>query len=220
MRRETGDNDSTGVARNNVVDYRADIFFERSEARHIGIGRVTHKQVKARLTDSSEGPKIGEPAVERNLIHFKIAGVQDRTTGCANNYSKRVRNRVIDRDEFEVEAADGQFVALGNHQLVRCDAVLFEFGVDKGKRQCRTEKFDIFSTFQKVRHSTDVVFMAMSQNHADDILHAIVQIVEVRQNHVDAGLMLFGEQHSAVDDQDFAVDFEHGHVSTNFADAT
>ena len=65
-----------------------------------------------------------------------------------------------------------------------------------------------------------MVFVTVRQHHADDVLHTVVQIVEVRQNHIDARLMLFRKKHAAVDDQDFAVDFEHGHVSTDFADAT
>jgi hypothetical protein len=35
---------------------------------------------------------------------------------------------------------------------------------------------------------------------------------------VDAGLVLFGEEHAAVDDEQFAVVFEHGHIAPDLTE--
>ena len=41
---------------------------------------------------------------------------------------------------------------------------------------------------------------------------------EVGQDQVDAGLLGLGEQHAAVDDQQPAVELEHGHVAADLAE--
>ena len=65
-----------------------------------------------------------------------------------------------------------------------------------------------------------MVFVTVSQHDCENVMHAITDVAEVRQNHVDAWLVLFRKEHAAVDDKQLAVDFEDGHVSTDLADAT
>ena len=43
--------------------------------------------------------------------------------------------------------------------------------------------------------------------------------LEVGQDQVDAGLVLLGEQHAAVDDEELAVELEDGHVAADLAEA-
>ena len=64
-----------------------------------------------------------------------------------------------------------------------------------------------------------MVFVSVGQHDREHVIHAITDVAEVRQNHVDARLGLFGKQHTAVDDEQFAVDFEDGHVATDLADS-
>jgi hypothetical protein len=60
----------------------------------------------------------------------------------------------------------------------------------------------------------------MCQEDADDIIHAVFEVAKVRQDDVDARLVLFREKHATVDDEDLAVNLENGHVATDFSDAT
>ena len=41
---------------------------------------------------------------------------------------------------------------------------------------------------------------------------------EVGQDQVDTGLVLLGEEHAGVDDEDLALELEHGHVATDLAE--
>ena len=54
---------------------------------------------------------------------------------------------------------------------------------------------------------------------ADDVVQPVPDRGEVREDHVDAGLVLLGEQHAAVDDQQLAGVLEDGHVAADLAEA-
>ena len=75
-------------------------------------------------------------------------------------------------------------------------------------------------SLQQVRDGADVVLVAVREHDADDVVEAVADRAEVGQDQVDAGLVLLGEEHAAVDDEDLAVDLEHGHVATDLAEAT
>ena len=65
-----------------------------------------------------------------------------------------------------------------------------------------------------------MVFVTVRQNNTHNVLHAIAQISEIRQNNVYAGLVLFRKQNPAVDDKDFPIEFKNRHVAANFANST
>ncbi len=51
-----------------------------------------------------------------------------------------------------------------------------------------------------------------------DVVEAVLDVPQVGQDQVDAGLVVAGEQHAAVDDQQPAEVLENGHVAADFAD--
>ena len=68
--------------------------------------------------------QVGEPAVERQLVHLEVAGVQHEAGGRADRDRQRVGDRVVDREELAVERPELLPVALDDLQRVRLDAVL------------------------------------------------------------------------------------------------
>ena len=72
---------------------------------------------------------------------------------------------------------------------------------------------------EQVRHGADVVLVAVGQHDRLDVVESVHDGREVGQDQVDAGLVLLGEQHAAVDDQQLAVVLEDGHVATDLAEA-
>ena len=54
---------------------------------------------------------------------------------------------------------------------------------------------------------------------ADDVVEPVPDRGEVGEDHVDAGLVLLGEQHAAVDDQQLAGVLEDRHVAADLAEA-
>ena len=59
---------------------------------------------------------------------------------------------------------------------------------------------------EQVRHRADVVLVAVREHDADDVVEPVPDRLEVGQDQVDAGLVLLGEEHAAVDDEELAVD--------------
>ena len=75
------------------------------------------------------------------------------------------------------------------------------------------------SQLEQVGHRADVVLVTVREHDADDVVEAVPDRAEVGQDQVDAGLVLLGEEHAAVDDEDLAVDLEGGHVAADLAEA-
>src|SRR5690606_16126970 len=55
---------------------------------------------------------------------------------------------------------------------------------------------------------------------ADDVVEAVLDRREVGQDEVDPWLVLLGEEHAAVDDEDLAVVLEGGHVAADLTETT
>ena len=55
-----------------------DVALGRGEPRHLGVGGVDEEQVDALLAEPGERPQVGEPPVERQLVHLEVAGVQQQ----------------------------------------------------------------------------------------------------------------------------------------------
>ena len=75
-------------------------------------------------------------------------------------------------------------------------------------RQVRTVDGNILAQFQQVGHRSDVILMSVGQHHAHHVVHPVLNIGEIRQNQVHPGLNLFGKQHPAIHNQDFAFGFQ------------
>ena len=76
------------------------------EAGDVGVGRVGQEEVDALFAEPGEGAQVGDALVERQLVHLEVAGVQHEAGGGADRDGERVGDRVVDRDELEVEGAE------------------------------------------------------------------------------------------------------------------
>ncbi len=114
MGRETGDDQLLGRGGEHPLDGRLQVAFMRGEARRLGVRGIRHEQVEPLGADPCETAEVGEPAVKGQLIHLEVAGVQHRTGHAANHHRQRIGDRVVDRQEFQVEPADVEPVPLGD----------------------------------------------------------------------------------------------------------
>ncbi len=72
---------------------------------------------------------------------------------------------------------------------------------------------------QQVRDGADVVLVAVGEHDRLDVVEAVLEVAEVGQDQVHARLVVLGEEHAAVDDEQAAVVLEHVHVAANLAEA-
>ena len=191
----------------------------RGEARHLGVGGVGQEEVDALLAEPRERTQVGDPAVERQLVHLEVAGVEHQRGAGPDGDGERVGDRVVDRDELELEGAEGQPVTRLDLVVDRLlEPVLAELGVEEGEGQLGADERDVAALAQEVRRGADVVLVAVGQHERLDLVEAVSDRVEVGEDQVDAGVVLLGEEDAAVDDQQPLVVLEDGHVATDLAE--
>jgi hypothetical protein len=57
----------------------------------------------------------------------------------------------------------------------------------------------------------------VSKDQPDDIAEALGKRIEARQDQVNARMIVFGEQDSAIDEQQLAVELDDGHIAADIA---
>jgi hypothetical protein len=145
--------------------------------------------------------------------------VDDHAGGRADRDRERVGDGVVDRDELAVEGADALAVAFLDLQRVRTDAVLLELRLDQGEGQLGADERDVGLLAEEERHAADVVLVSVREHDAVDVVEAVPEGCEVREDQVDSGLFLFREKDAAVDDQQPAAVLDDRHVAADLAEA-
>lgn len=126
---------------------------------------------------------------------------------------------MVDRDELAVEDADALPLPFLHLKGVGADAVLLELRLDEREGQLRADEGDVRLQAQQVRDTTDVVLVAVREDDALDVVQAVPDRGEVRQDQVDARLLLLGEENAAVHDEQAAAVLEDRHVAADLAQA-
>ena len=64
-----------------------------------------------------------------------------------------------------------------------------------------------------------MVFVRVGEDQRLDVLEPVLDVPEVGQDEVDTGLVVAGEEHPAVDDEQSSQMLENRHVAADFTDA-
>jgi hypothetical protein len=218
--RETGHDQPLPAGGEDPVERGGDVPFGGGEAGHLGVGRVDHEQVDALLAEPGEPPQVGDPPVQRKLVHLEVAGVQHQTRPGPDRHGQGVRDGVVDRQELEVEVAEGDpfgvLDATGDGAL---DAVLADLLLQQRQGELGADQRDVRTLPQQVRDGADVVLVAVRQHQGLDVVQPVGDDVEARQDEVDPRVVVLGEEHPAVDDQQLPVVLQHRHVATDVAES-
>ncbi|MPM45358.1 hypothetical protein SDC9_92045 [bioreactor metagenome] len=218
---EAGDDDHLLRGRHDALQCRGDVLLQRREAGRLGVGGVGHEQVDALLTELGEPAQVGDPAVERELVHLEVTGDQDRARLGANKDGQGIGNRVRDRDELGIEGRQLDPVALRHHvQAGSAEPVLLQLGLQERQGQFRAVDRNVRAQLQQVGHGPDVVLVPVGEHQGDNVVQSVRNGAHVGQNQVDAGLVFLGEQHAAVDDQELPLGFQDVHVASNLPQAS
>ena len=201
-----------------LVQHRRDLALARDEARHLGVGRVDEEEIDALVAEAREAVEVGDPAVERQLVHLEIAGMQDKPRGGANRHGQRVGDGVVDREELQVERADREPLPLGDDMGHGLDARFAQLGLGEGQREARAVEGDVRALAQQEGQRADVILVPVREDDRVHLVEAVLQVGEVRKDEVDSGLGLLGEEHSAVDDEQSSGVLEDRHVAADLAE--
>ena len=121
---------------------------------------------------------------------------------------------MVHRDELELEGTQLQGVALDDLVVDGlAQAVLPQLAVEKRQRQLRADQRDVAPLAQEVRRRPDVVLVTVGQHQGLDVVEAVPDGVEVRKDQVDPRVVVLGEEHATVHDQQPSGVLEDGHVA-------
>ena len=70
-----------------------------------------------------------------------------------------------------------------------------------------------------VGDSADVVLVAVGQKKTANLVAALLQVCDIGENQIDAGLLFFRKADPAIDDDDVIARFEGKHILANLADS-
>ena len=157
--------------------------------------------------------------VERQLVELDVAGVNQGAGGRLDVHGERVGDRVGDGDEFEVERADLELVASLDLHHGGMLVVLLAFRLNEGEGQLGADQRDVRAQLEQVGHAADVVLVAVGEHQGVDLVETVLDVAEIGQDEIHARLLLLGEEHAAVDEQQVTVVFDHVHVAADFTQA-
>ena len=190
--------------------------FRFDEAWNLSVGGIHHQQIHALFAELAELHQIGDAMVERQLIELDIAGIDEASGRSLHEHSQSVRNGMRDVHELKIERTDLQLVTSLDLNQSRIDAMFLALGFDESQRELGTDQRNVGAELQQIRHAADMILVAVGEHQSLDLVETVLDVVEVRQDQINARLLLFGEKHTAVDEQQVAVVFDHVHVAADF----
>src|SRR5260370_32226922 len=108
---------------------------------------------------------------------------------------------MVDREEFEIKVPERLPRAFRYFDGDGVDAVLGELARHERERELRADQGDVPALAQQVRHRADVILVGVGEDERVDRAEPVPDVVEVRQDQVDAWLVGFWEEDAAVHDQ-------------------
>ena len=98
-------------------------------------------------------------------------------------------------------------------------AVLVQLGLDQGEREPGGPDLRHLHLAHQVREGADVVLVAVGEDHGAYRARPLTKEREVRQDEVDAEVLVARERQAGVDDDDLALALVDGHVLADLAEA-
>ena len=121
---------------------------------------------------------------------------------------------MIDREELRFEAPELDDIArLNLYELGVLDLVLLELAFDEAKRHLRTvNRHGHVQVFVKIGQTTRMVLVAMRDNDAPQLVCMFEHVRVIRQNEVDARMIVIREHEPSIVEHHVVTALEHSHV--------
>ena len=115
---------------------------------------------------------------------------------------------------------DGAVLRHSLAQLGRVqEPVLVELRLEQSERQPRPPDLGHADVAHQVRQRADVVLVRMREQHRAHLLRAVAQVREVREDEIDAEMLVARERQAGVDDHDLVVELVDRQVLSDLSEA-
>ena len=177
------------------------------------------QEVDAAVADLRQLPDVGLEAVHGRVVELPVARMNYPSRTGLDDECDRVRDGVRNADELDPERAELEWLVsrLGIDELSRLtEPVLIELRLHEPEREpCRDHLLDL-DLPQQVREPAHVVLVPVREH---DRAHALpLQVADVREEQVDAEVLVSREREPGVDDDDLAGRLVNGHVLPDLAE--
>ena len=189
------------------------------EAGHLGVGRVDQEQVDALVAEAGEAAQVGDPLVERELVHLEVARVQDQAGAGADRDGEAVGDRVVDGEELEVERArassSSPSATSRARGVIRCS---LSFALISARVSREPMSGMSARSCRRYGHAADVVLVAVGQHDADDASSR--SRIEVKSGRITSmpGWCSSGKSTPQSTMSSLPCVLEHGHVAADLAE--
>ena len=187
------------------------------------VRRVAEHQIDAAVADLGEPADVGPQPVDGRVVELVVAGVEDPQPARLEHDRDRVRHRVRHADELGAERADldGALVRpTPRCSSVACsEPVLVELRLEEAERQPRAPDLGHLHLAHQVRQRADVVLVRVREEHRANPVRPVAQVREVREDEIDAEMLVAREREARVDDDDLVVRLVDHHVLADLAEA-
>src|SRR5205807_8266285 len=203
-RRKASDEDTAFGSGKNFVETAADGALAGRVSPPLNIGGVLEQHQHALFfAVFGKGVQVKQPVVGGRGVNFEIAGMDNyanrRVDGQGNTVHQAVRYlNGIDGEWSQGKAASGPNLAqVGTVEQL----MLFQLVFDQGQRKFRAENRHV-QLRKDPGQSADMVFMAVSQDNAADLVAVVEQVGDVGNDDVHAQQFRFGKHQAGVHDHD------------------
>ena len=124
-----------------------------------------------------------------------------------------------DTDELHPERAELERLVArrrGDQLRLLREAVLVELRLHERQRQRGRDDRLHVDLAQEVRQPADVILVTMRENHRANV--SALEVADVRQQEIDAEVLVAREREARVDDDDLVAHLEDGHVLADLAE--
>ena len=170
---------------------------------HLGVGGVGHQQVDALGAEPGEAAQVGQPPVQRQLVHLEVAGVQDHARPwCGSPTASASGIEWLTAKNSRSNGPERQPARPRRPRrisgVIRCSVSLL---ATRASVSLEPTSGMSRALAQQVRDRADVVLVGVREDDRLDLVQPVLDAGEVRQDQVDAGLVGLGEQDAAVHDR-------------------
>ena len=214
VRGEAGDDDAPLAAREDLVERGTDRRLGGHDAWAVGVGRVAAQAEDALGAELGEARDVGRAPVDRGLVEAVVARDQDRAELRVEGDGAGVGDRVRHVNRLDLERPGlGALARLEHDEVGVADLSLLQLRAHEAESQrAAVDRLGNTQLAKHVGHRADVVLVSVGEDHRVDVVLALPERGEVRQDEVDAEHLGRRKHHSRVHDDDPPIAFDGGHV--------
>ena len=214
------DDAAVGIFRKEMFERRSHDLFAHRIAGALDVGGFSEIEKHALFAVFGDLRKVDGLAGNGRQIDLEVAAVEDDPVRRLDGERHGSCDGVIDIDEVDREAP-GLDAVLGSDGVLDhvVQAVLAELVVDERQGQFGSiDRRRRIEFLHEIRNAADVVFVAVRQKDAADLILVLDKIGDVGEHEVDARHLLGRENDARVDDDDVVPVLDGGHVLADLAD--